>query len=444
MKIITTDCKKQIYWKEKEVKAEKIGCMNLVKLYPDYKRQQMKGFGGAFTEAAGYCYDKLPEMKKQELIQAYFGEHGLKYNIGRTHINSCDFSLENYDALPEEGKELDLTRANQYVLPMIKDAQNICPEELEFLLSPWSPPAVMKTNGEMNHGGKVKEECRKEWAQYIAEYLTKLKEEGLHISYLTVQNEPEAVQTWDSCVFSAKEEMEFVRDYLHQALEEAGLGDVRIFVWDHNKEMVYDRAKEIFQDEQAKDRICGVAVHWYTGDHFQGLSMVKEEYPDKELFFTEGCVEYGRFRDSDEVYKAEMYAHDMIGNFNHGISAFFDWNLMLDAKGGPNHVGNFCAAPVMASEDGTDFEKRLSYYYIGHFSRYIKKGAYAAGVTTGSSDVEVSAFVNPSGERVTVLLNRQDKPVPVTFGEQGMGSDMVLEPHTITTVCYFQEELGIK
>lgn len=451
MKIITTNYAKQIYWQEETCDAAAIGCMNLVKPYPGYRRQQMKGFGGAFTESAGYCYSKLPQEKKREFLQAYFGKKGLCYNVGRSHINSCDFALENYDALsagydiPEDGGAmgdsglagcLDLARANQYVLPLMKDAMKICDERIDFLLSPWSPPACMKTNGDMNHGGELKPECRRIWAGYIAEYIKELQKEGLCIRYLTVQNEPEAVQTWDSCVYHAKEEMEFARDYLYPALQAAGLAEIKILVWDHNKEIVFERANDILSDERAAKIVYGIAVHWYTGDHFQGLSLVKEMYPGKEIFFTEGCVEYSRFMDSDETAKAEMYAHDMIGNFNSGVSAFFDWNLLLDAAGGPNHVGNFCAAPVMLTEDGKDFEKRLSYYYIGHFSRYIKKGAYALPVTAYSSDVESCAFLNPSGERVLVLLNRRDHEIPVTVGEDQKGTDLVLAPHTIVTVVY--------
>ncbi|MDO4321953.1 MAG: glycoside hydrolase family 30 beta sandwich domain-containing protein [Lachnospiraceae bacterium] len=459
MKIITTNFAERIFWQEEEREKTAVGCMNLVKPYPGCRRQQMKGFGGAFTEAAGYCYGRLPEEKQKAFLEAYFGEEGLNYNLGRTHINSCDFALENYDALmPEDinfggngtaGDDtadntqagsstgaLDMTRANRYVLPLIKDAMKVSRNAIEILLSPWSPPASMKTNGDMNHGGRLKPECRRDWARYIAEYIKALKAEGLKIQYLTVQNEPEAVQTWDSCVFHAREEMEFVRDYLYPALQAEGLSEIKILVWDHNKEIVFERAQEIFDDAQAASMIYGIAVHWYTGDHFTGLSLVKEKYPEKEIFFTEGCVEYSRFMDSDETAKAEMYAHDMIGNFNHGVSAFFDWNLLLDAQGGPNHVGNFCAAPVMASEDGQDFEKRLSYYYIGHFSRYVEKGAYVIPVTTYSTEVETCAFVNPSGTRVLVLLNRQDRELPVTVGEGGEGTELTLQPHTIVTVVY--------
>lgn len=440
MKITVTNYNEQVFWEEKEVAAKEVGCMNLVSVFPEFKRQQMKGFGGAFTEAAGYCYEKLSEEAKQAFLEAYFSKNGLNYNIGRTHINSCDFGLGNYAAIEqlEDGSftEFDLTRANKYVLPIINDACKLRGKKIELLLSPWSPPAYMKTNGEMNNGGKLKEEYRETWAKYIAQYIGELKELDLNIQYLTVQNEPDATQTWDSCRYSAKEEMEFVRDYLGPTLKKAKLDDIKILVWDHNKEALYDRATAILSDETANEYIYGLGVHWYTGDHFEQIKMVKETYPNKEIFFTEGCVEYSRFMDSNEVAKAEMYAHDMLGNFKNGISAFYDWNLLLDVKGGPNHVGNFCAAPIMATEDGTDFEKRLTYYYIGHFSRYIEKGAYAIGVSSYSSDVEAAAWVNPSGEVVVVLLNRQDKDISVSVGNNGEGCDLVLKAHSITTVQY--------
>ena len=439
-KVITTNAEKGEYWKERNVIPTEQGCMNLLSMYPHYRRQCMKGFGGAFTEAAGYCYAKLSPDKKKQFIRDYFTEEGLNYNVGRTHINSCDFSLGNYAAVtnPEDTDftSMNLEREKQYILPLIGDAMKAKGETIDLLLSPWSPPAFMKTNGEMNHGGKLKPEYRFAWARYIASYIKKMQEEGLSVRYLTVQNEPEAVQTWDSCVYHAEEEMAFVRDCLGPVLEQEGLEDIKILVWDHNKEIVFDRASSILRDEKAASYIYGIGVHWYTGDHFQGLSMVRETYPDKELFFTEGCVEYSRFQDSGEVAKGEMYAHDMIGNFNHGVSAFFDWNLMLDAAGGPNHVGNFCAAPVMATEDGCSFEKRLSYYYIGHFSRYIKKGAYQVPVTTYCGNLDVTGFVNPDGERIMIILNCQEKCIPAVIRENGTGIALDVAPHSIVTVCY--------
>lgn len=209
---------------------------------------------------------------------------------------------------------------------------------------------------------------------------------------------------------------------------------MEVFIWDHNKEEMYNRAKKIFSEEEYRKCIDGVAVHWYTGDHFEAVEAVKRMYPEKKIYFTEGCVEYSRFADSDDVQKAEMYAHDMIGNFNAGISAFFDWNLLLDEEGGPNHAGNFCAAPVMC--EGTGVAKRLPYYYIGHFSRYVKRGAVQVASTRYTDKIKTAAFLNPDGERVVVLLNKTGEPLEIALREDGSGVSMTIEAHSIVTCLY--------
>lgn len=230
--------------------------------------------------------------------------------------------------------------------------------------------------------------------------------------------------------------MEFVRDYLGPTLQKNNLQDVKIYVWDHNKEIVFERAREIFQDEKAYEYIAGTAFHWYSGDHFEGVALLREKYPEKELIFTEGCVELSRFSDTDEIYKAEMYAHDMLGNLNAGMNGFIDWNMLLDEKGGPNHVGNFCAAPIMCNPKNDTVEKKLSYYYIGHFSKYILTDAVRIATTKYSDDIEVTAYLNPNGERVVVLLNKRDKDIDVTIREYGMGFKLKINSHSIVTFCY--------
>lgn len=102
----------------------------------------------------------------------------------------------------------------------------------------------------------------------------------------------------------------------------------------HNKEILFERFGTCMQNEKAAKYIKGAAVHWYTGDHFEAIEMVQKQYPGAKVIFSEGCVEYSRFADTKETAKAEMYAHDMIGNFRAGLSAYFDWNLILDMEGG--------------------------------------------------------------------------------------------------------------
>lgn len=439
-KIVETDYENKNFWQEKEDFENRVEMMRVINVYPECHYQKIRGFGGAFTESSGYNLTRLPEAVQEEVIKAYFGQEGLRYNLGRTHINSCDFALGNYaydeDEEDASFEKFDIGRDKKYILPMIVRAKDAAGEKIELLASPWSPPAYMKTNGEMNHGGKLKEKYRARWAEYIAHFLKEYKSAGVPVSMITVQNEPMAVQTWDSCIYEAEEEMVFVRDYLGPTLEREGLSDVQIFVWDHNKEILFERANGVLSDEKAAKYTAGVAFHWYSGDHFEAVSLVREKYPDKELIFTEGCVEYSRFADSSEVAKAEMYAHDILGNLLAGTNGYLDWNLLLDELGGPNHVKNYCAAPIMCDTAKGTMEKRLSYYYIGHFSRYIRRGAVRLATTRFTDKIEAVAFENPDGSRVTVLMNRTGEDIWLSLREGEEGISFVVKAHSILTVLH--------
>ena len=147
-------------------------------------------------------------------------------------------------------------------------------------------------------------------------------------------------------------------------------------------------------------------------------------------------MEYSRFAADSQVAHAEMYAHDILGNFNAGMNAYLDWNIYLDEQGGPNHVKNYCDAPVMCDTKNDTIDVKLSYYYIGHFSRFIKRGAKRMLISRFTSQVEAAGFVNPDGGKVAVLLNRMDEVQKFTFGDGSKVCEMEMEPHTIMTICW--------
>lgn len=415
------------------------GEMQQVCVHPSISYQQILGMGGALTEAAAYTYARMSAEKQQQLLALFFGD-GNHYNFCRLHIQSCDFALGNY-AYVEDAKDTGLDsfsieRDRKYIIPFAKAALEKN-SKIQFLASPWSPPAFMKTNGEMNHGGKLKKEYYQMWADMVARYVSAYRDEGITIQQLTVQNEPAAVQTWDSCIFSGVEEAEFACRYLRPALDRAQHSDVKINVWDHNKEKILERAAESFSVEGARDVIDGIAFHWYTGEHFDALAEVHRQYPDKALIFTEGCVEYSRFEVENQIQNAEMYAHDIIGDFNAGMNGFIDWNLILDRQGGSNHVGNYCDAPVMCDVDADTIDVKLSYSYIGHFSRFIRPGARRILVSKYSPDIETTAFQNEDGGKVLVILNRSEKEVEFVVSVEGKRSGkMKIGKHSIMTCCW--------
>lgn len=409
----------------------------LLNLYPSVTYQTFEGFGGALTESAGYIYGQMGKEQKEELLQEYFGMEKMAYRMVRIPIDSCDFSLDHYEAVTEAADKsfagFQLERVEKNIWPLLNDAQRVYGGRLEIMLTPWSPPAYMKTNGDRNHGGELKPEYRKVWADYICRYINEYRKRGYLIKRISLQNEPKAVQTWDSCVYTARQEKEFLRDYMWPALQENGLSDVEIFIWDHNKERVYERACEII-DETTDHMVAGIAFHWYSGDHFDALGMIRDRFPDKKLILSEACIEYCKFSADDFLKNAQKYAHDMIGNMNHGMNGFYDWNILLDEKGGPNHVGNYCDAPFLYDTEKKELMRRNTADYLWHFTHFIEPGAVRIGSSVYSDELETTAFLNPDGRIVAVLLNRTDHEIKVNvrLGEQM--AQIVVGENTIGTV----------
>ena len=413
--------------------------LSIINIYTDVEYQDIEGFGGAFTEAGADTLYRMSPEKRQEILNAYFNPvTGLGYSLCRTHINSCDFSLENYSYVEKEGdvelETFSIDRDKKYLVPFIKDALQVRGAEFKLFASPWSPPAWMKTNGEMNFGGKVKEEYRQVWAQYFVRYLRAYASEGINLWGLTVQNEPIATQTWDSCIYTAEEERDFVKNHLGPLLKKEGLQDIKIMVWDQNKERIYERAKIVLSDPEAAGYIWGTAFHWYAGDHFEALSAVRHIFPDKKLLFTEGC------RDSSFILgtwdTGEYYGHSIIGDINHWSAGWTDWNLVLNREGGPNHVGNYCDAPIIADTETDTVYYESSYYYIGHFSKFVRPGARRIAFSRFDDSLEVTAFKNPDGKVVVIVMNRGDRDIEYKLRCEHGIADMSSRSHSITTLIY--------
>ena len=410
---------------------------NAVNVYPEIEYQTLIGIGGAVTEAAGYVYSTLNVEKKKQFIAAYYGENGNNYLLGRCSIDSCDFGLGNYSAKNTEDGEFSLARDEKYIMPLLDDIYR--EKKIKLFMAPWSPPAYMKTNGEKNHGGQLKKEYYAEWASYMCKYLSEYKKLGYDVYAVSTQNEPNATQRWDSCVYTTEEEAEFLGGYLYPQMKENGIDDIKRIVWDHNKERVYERLRTACESIEDKSAVSGVGYHWYSGDHFDSLKLISEKYPDKLSVFTEGCAE-GFSKDAEFASKtAERYAHEIIGCFNNGCNAFIDWNILLDENGGPNHASNFCEAPVMADGKG-GIKFNPSYYAIGHFSKYLVSGAKRIATSSFSKNVECTAWKNPTGEIVAVAFNPSSTNLPICVRINGRFFRAELKEKSINTFVIQKEQ----
>jgi len=431
--------------------ADKGGLAFILRLDPLATGQKIIGFGGALTESSGYVLGKLNPAERERVLRAYFDPtEGIGYTLARTHINSCDFSLDNWACADKEDDDLasfSMARPERYQLPQIADALRLTGGKLKLMLTPWSPPAWMKSNGEMNNGGTLLPKYRALWARYFVRFIDALKSRGIPTWCVSVQNEPEATQTWDSCRWTGTEEGVFASLFLGPELERAGYGDVPILAWDHNRDRLWERISETMAVPGAERYVGGAAYHWYSGDQYDAVAKVAEAWPDKILAFTEGCVEGGP-RDG-AWFTGERYAHNVINDLNAGCSAWIDWNVALDLAGGPNHVGNYCDAPVLVDTVSGEARFQSSFWYLGHFSKFIKPGAARIGAKLDSwmvpaapdgrigTMIESTAFRNPDGSIAVVVCNRTEADALYTIaGINGVdeATKRVCPPRAIQTL----------
>lgn len=403
--------------------------------------QRIEGFGGAFTEAAAVSLSKMSANLRLEAITAYFDqENGHGYTLCRTHMNSCDFSLGNYACCDTEGdtnlESFRLDREKEALLPLIQQALRTAGCPIKLFVSPWSPPAWMKTTGKMNLGGKLKPEFRKAWALYYCRFIQELEREGVPVWGLTVQNEPEASQTWDSCIYTPADERDFIRDHLGPTLASEGLGRLKLIIWDHNRDRAVHRAKAIYDDREAAKYVWGLGFHWYSQSCFDNIRLIHDAWPDKELLFTEGCQESGPGIGSWEA--GERYGESIISDLNRWTAGWVDWNLVLDEEGGPNHVSNFCSAPILCDTGNDQLLYQPSYYYIGHFSRAIRPGAERILCASTHDTLEVTAARNQDGSVAVVVMNRTESPMDFTLNFEDLAAAVTSPRRSILTLT-FQE-----
>ncbi len=426
-----------------------------LKINASQNYQTIQGFGGAFTESSSYLLNEISTDKREEIIDAYFSQEGLNYSLTRTHMNSCDFSLSQYDYTSVNDTFLssfDIAPDMDDIIPFIKDAQKVSEEGFQIIASPWTAPPWMKDNNEW-FGGKLKKEFYPSWASYFSRYLDEYKKQGIDIWALTIENEPLGNGShWESMHFTPEETADFVRNHLVPTLKENGQVP-NLLVYDQNRG---DELKEwvdvLLTDSALLPDIYGTAVHWYnsTYDYFpESLDHTHELAPNHHIINTEACIDaevphwnddawywkkeatdWGWDWAKDQKFRHPKYvptfrlARDIIGCLNHWVEGWVDWNMVLDQNGGPNHAKNWCIAPVIVNIESDEVYYTPLYYIMGHFSKFIRPGAKRIELNANwEEDTFMSnAIQNEDGSIVVTLLNmsKEPKDISIDFKSQAI------------------------
>jgi glucosylceramidase len=410
---------------------------------PDKKFQTILGIGGALTDASAEVFAKMTKAQQQELLTAYYNpQKGIGYTLARTTIASCDFSSGSYSYVTDNDaplKTFNVDHDKKYRIPLIKAAIAAAGGKLTTYVAPWSPPAWMKDNNKLVGGGKLLPRYRQAWANHTIKFIKAYEALNIPVWGLSVQNEPMATQKWESCIFTAEEERDFIKQYLGPTLVKEGMAGKKLIAWDHNRDLLYQRASTVLDDPEAAKYVWGIGYHWYetwTGGtmRFENEKLVKETYPNTNLMFTEGCIENFKLDSLNNWWLGERYGNSLINDFNNGTVGWTDWNILLDEQGGPNHVGNFCYAPVHYNTQTKQLVYTNMYYYLGHFSKFVKPGAKRI-ISSSSRDVlQSTAFQNTDGTIAVVVMNNTDKKVPYSLWIKGKATQTTSLPHSISTL----------
>ena len=391
MKKIVTDISNNIKIRENKIKLKNITKHienNVIRIYEDEVITNYLGMGGAITPASAYNYSLLNEELKNNFINDCYSSNGLNYNIGRIAIGSCDFSNTSYEYTNKKDlSDFNIDEDRKYVIPMLRDIKTI--KDIDLIASPWSPPRFMKDNKRLTIGGKLKKKYYDLYSNYLCKYIDEYKNEGFNIAYLTIQNEPLTMQTWESCVFNLDEQKDFIYNHLLDKLN-----DTKILLFDHNKEDIFNIFKYLYQDN---NNIAGLAMHYYSGSHFNNIKLIRKHYPNVLLVNSEACLGYSKYNEYEWIKDSEYFLYDIINDFNNGLNMYLDWNILLDYEGGPNHKNNYCKSPIILNEDKSNYIKTPIYYYLYHLTRN----------ELNSSILEYSTYDN----NLLVMATKKDKLV---------------------------------
>lgn len=445
---------------------ENKGNLVTINLKPEHKFQTITGFGGAFTESSAYLLNKLSKENRDAILKAYFSREGANYSLCRTHMNSCDFSLNQYSYAPTEDKELkdfSVQEDMEDLIPMIKDAIMTSEDGFKLFASPWTAPPWMKDNKHWV-GGKLLPEYYEAWALFFSKYVDAYKAEGIDIWGFTVENEPHGNgNNWESMHFTPEEMTDFVQDHLGPKLESDGYGDKIILGYDQNRKGLKEWVDEMYRDEASSKYFDGTAIHWYESTYEvfpEALQYAHQKAPNKYLIETEGCIdaEVPKWKDDAWYWSKEAtdwgwdwaseedkylhpkyvpvyrYARDIIGCLNNWVDGWVDWNMVLNRQGGPNWFKNWCVAPVIVDEEADEVYFTPLYYIMAHFSKFIRPGATIVGVETSDEDLLVTTAINPDQSIVVVIFNEFESPKSINLNLNGKGANFGIDAKSLQTV----------
>ena len=412
-----------------------------ITINPDQLHQEIEGFGAALTGSSAYLINqKLNASQRQALLQDLFSaENGIGISAVRLTIGASDFSLTDYTyndlsagASDYELQNFSIDYERTDLLPVLNQIDDMT-GDITIIASPWTAPAWMTTNASF-HGGSRKTEAYDVYADYFVRYVSEMRSEGIAIEAVTIQNEPLHTAGYPSMHMTADEQNNFIKSHLGPAFNEASL-DTKIILYDHNWDNT-QYAISIMNDPETKKFVTGTAFHAYAGN-VSAMSVVHNAHPDKALYFTE--ISGGSWATDFSSNLQWNMANIFIGTMKNWSRTAILWNLALDQNSGPTNNGCMdCRGVVTINSNTGAITRNVEYYSIGHFSKFVRNGAYRIGSTASMqvSGIDHVAFLNPDQSKVIVFSNAGSSQQRVVVKDGDRQFTVLLPSASVATVVW--------
>ena len=370
--------------------------------------QTIDGFGYTLTGGSAKLISGMGSSQRDNLLHELFScsEESicisyLRLSIGASDLDEAVFSYNDLEA----GKEdLTLSKFNLaydtlYLLPILKSILKINPD-IKLMGSPWSPPTWMKDN-KKSIGGSLMPKYYGVYADYFVKYITSMREHGIKIDAITIQNEPQHGGNNPSLVMSASEQADFIKNHLGPKFKAANIA-TKIIIWDHNCDNP-NYPISILNDADAKSYIDGSAFHLYNGN-ISALSTVHNAHPDKNLYFTEQWTGSNGSFDGDLKWHINNV---VIGSVRNWSKVALEWNLANDPSFNPHTPGGCTQCKGALTIDQSIVNRNVGYYIIAHASKFVPAGSIRIHSSL-PSNLPNAAFLTPSGKKVLIVLNESN------------------------------------
>ena len=344
-----------------------------------HQMQTIDGFGFALTGGSAELLMKMSSGERAKILKELFawdekniGVSYIRISIGASDLNSFVFS---YNDLKKgetdfELKKFNLAQDYNDVIPVIKEILDINPA-VKILGSPWSAPAWMKTNNDVR-GGRLKTDCYGVYALYFVKYVEAMKNAGITIDAITIQNEPVNSKNTPSMTWFENEQAEFIKNNLGPAFERAGI-NTKIILFDHNGDRP-DYPLSLLNDPDVAKYADGSGFHNYVGDIASAMSLMHTARPDKNLYFTEQMVvERPGSTDISITNPVKNLILRTTQNWSRNVIL---WNLAADPLNDPHTDNGGCSMCQGAiTINGDNVSRNIAYYTIAHASKFVRPGS---------------------------------------------------------------------